>query len=64
MCKYQHKTSRIMSNQINMIPSKETNKPPIIYSKKMESYEFRMILLKFSELQSIQLNEIRKTMLK
>ena len=46
-----------MKNQVDMIPTKETNQAPITDPKEMEIYElpnkeFRIILLgKFSELQ-------------
>ena len=58
-----------MKNQVNMMPSKETNKGPITDPKEMEIYEMseiRIILLKkFSELQEYtdrQLNKIRRIM--
>lgn len=56
MCRYQHKESRIMKNQVNMIPPKETNKAPIMDPKEIEIYEvsgkeFKIILLmNFNEL--------------
>lgn len=44
-----------MKNKVDMMPSKETNKAPKTDSKEMVIYElsdgeFRIILLKFSEL--------------
>lgn len=57
MCKYKLKESRIVKNQVNMTPPKETNNASSITNpKKMDFYklsdkEFRVILLeKFSEL--------------
>lgn len=57
MCRYQLKESRIVKNQVNMTPPKETNNASITNPKKMDFYklsdkEFRTILLEeFSELQ-------------
>ena len=59
MHRYQHKETRIMKNQVNMTPSKETNKDPITDPKEVEIYElsdkeFGIIILnlrKFSKLQ-------------
>lgn len=57
MCKYKLKESRIVKNQVNMTPPKETNNASSITNpEKMDFYklsdkEFRVILLeKFSEL--------------
>ena len=55
MDEYQHKESRIMKNQVNMTPSKETNRGMMTDPKETEIYElsdkdFTIILLKkFSE---------------
>lgn len=39
MCRYQHKESRTLKTQVNMISPKETNKAPITDSKEIEIYE-------------------------
>lgn len=39
MCRYQCKELRLMKNQVNMTPPKETNKAPITDPKEMEIHE-------------------------
>lgn len=69
MYRYQCKATRIVNNQGNVTPVKETNKTLMADFKKMEIYEFsdeefRIILLKkFHEPQeNRQPNEISKAM--
>ena len=56
MHRHQGSATRIMKNQANMIPLKETSKALVIDPKEMEIHklldkEFKIIILKLNELQ-------------